>query len=93
MFSRFDTIPACDGQTDGQTFGDSIDRAINSDVGGNNPVTCGQENVDDSKDCGRIEKNLTTIDDPHFTSPRKCNDRYLIRYSSIAALHVILLTT
>ena len=31
--SRVTLIPACDGQTDGQTFGDSIDRAINSDVG------------------------------------------------------------
>jgi len=30
MFSRFDTIPACDGQTDGRTSWDSIVRAIHT---------------------------------------------------------------
>jgi len=28
MFSRFDTTPACDGRTDGQTFCDSVGRAM-----------------------------------------------------------------
>jgi len=30
MFSRVDTIIACDGQTDGQTVCDSIDHAIDA---------------------------------------------------------------
>jgi len=30
MFSRLDTIPACDGQTDGRTPHDNEDRAMQS---------------------------------------------------------------